>query len=40
MKLDIQITKENVSLYNKTVTCTELPNEVLTILKEVHKCVV
>lgn len=36
MQLDIKIRKGDVVLYDRSVTSTDLPDEVVTILKTVH----
>lgn len=38
MKMDILITKDDVTLYNKSVTSADIPSEVITIFKEVRGC--
>ena len=36
MNLDIKIKKADVILYDRSVTSTDIPSEVITILKTVH----
>lgn len=38
MKMQIKVTKENVVLYDKSVTADAIPADVLTLFMTVHDC--